>query len=382
MRREYAMLKKYITRLMLSVVIIIGNAQASEITGAVIANALVTNQGATRDVVVNNIKNVYLMQVDLTEKEKKAIINFKPSVTQHTLKQQTSLPPLADLGMNGVPVLDQGHHGTNSTFATTAAVDALLGKGDYISQLCNLELGNYLEYDGYFSSGWHGSWCADVLAQMIGHGIINKQTQIEKSCAGVTVYPIRDRDNTGKRTPLNDFHPLSERMDTNFYWEPILSIATRVNDDIDHGYDPDKVLIEVKKALALHKVRLTFSVILPIDYCSAGACGRYHRLNDTWVLTHRIQNDPDPKLGGHAMVITGYDDEAIAIDDEDVSHTGLLTLRSSWGANVGDNGNYYMTYDFFKKYAIEIQKIVPGSGGQAAGSRRIEPLTKFIRDTF
>ena len=63
-----------------------------------------------------------------------------------------------DLGMNNVPVLDQGSHGTCVTFATTAAVDAVLGKGDYVSQLCNLELGATLEQFGYYPSGWDGSF--------------------------------------------------------------------------------------------------------------------------------------------------------------------------------------------------------------------------------
>lgn len=41
-----------------------------------------------------------------------------------------------ELGMNSVPVLDQGSYGTCVTFATTAAMDAVLGLGDYISQQC------------------------------------------------------------------------------------------------------------------------------------------------------------------------------------------------------------------------------------------------------
>ena len=77
-----------------------------------------------------------------------------------TLKQTKSwgnLPKRILLGMNNVPVLDQGSHGTCVTFAITAAIDAALSKGDYISQLCQLELGTYLEPMGYSVSGWDGS---------------------------------------------------------------------------------------------------------------------------------------------------------------------------------------------------------------------------------
>ena len=53
-----------------------------------------------------------------------------------------------NIGMNNVPVLDQGRHGSCATFAATGALDAALtkpsGELGYISQLCNLDLGNYV----------------------------------------------------------------------------------------------------------------------------------------------------------------------------------------------------------------------------------------------
>ena len=58
------------------------------------------------------------------------------------------------------------------------------------------------------------------------------------------------------------------------------------------------------------------------------------------------------------MIITGYDDKAVAYDLNGKQHVGLLTLRNSWSENAGDNGNYYMTYDYFKKYASEAQAII------------------------
>jgi C1A family cysteine protease len=63
------------------------------------------------------------------------------------------------------------------------------------------------------------------------------------------------------------------------------------------------------------------------------------------------------KLGGHEMVIIGYDDNAISTDRDMKVHHGLLTLRNSWGDKAGDHGNYYMSYDFFKKFAMEVQFI-------------------------
>ena len=40
------------------------------------------------------------------------------------------------LDMGNVPVLDQGGYGSCVTFANTAALDAALNQGDYISQVC------------------------------------------------------------------------------------------------------------------------------------------------------------------------------------------------------------------------------------------------------
>jgi len=62
-------------------------------------------------------------------------------------------------------------------------------------------------------------------------------------------------------------------------------------------------------------------------------------------------------MRGLLRVITGYDDLAVAIDDQGRIHKGLLTLRNSWGKNVGDHGDFYMSYDYFKLLVLEVQQI-------------------------
>ena len=57
------------------------------------------------------------------------------------------------------------------------------------------------------------------------------------------------------------------------------------------------------------------------------------------------------------MIITGYDDDAIATDEKGQTYKGLLTLRNSWGKNAGDAGNFYMSYDYFKRLGVEVQRI-------------------------
>lgn len=62
------------------------------------------------------------------------------------------------------------------------------------------------------------------------------------------------------------------------------------------------------------------------------------------------------------MVIIGYDDSAVATDKYGNKHQGLLILRNSWSSATGDQGNYYMTYDYFEVFVLEVQKIFAYSG--------------------
>jgi C1A family cysteine protease len=64
------------------------------------------------------------------------------------------------------------------------------------------------------------------------------------------------------------------------------------------------------------------------------------------VFTSWFDNDPKPttityptqddsQVGGHAVMCVGYD-----------SGTQLFKIRNSWGADVGDNGYFYMPYSY------------------------------------
>ena len=160
---------------------------------------------------------------------------------------------------------------------------------------------------------------------------------------------------------LDEFKQSSENLNQTLDWQSMLTFSQRFEWDPKSTAEADALLNEVKKTIATKKPsqdsRISFGSLLPVAYCSAGACARYHAENDTWALTNTIKQDNDPSFGGHEMVIIGYNDDAIATDNEGAKHQGLLTLRNSWGTDAGDQGNYYMTYDFFKEYVIEVQKI-------------------------
>jgi C1A family cysteine protease len=50
----------------------------------------------------------------------------------------------------------------------------------------------------------------------------------------------------------------------------------------------------------------------------------------------------DKPVGGHAVLITGYDD-----DVSTKTGNGVFRIRNSWGAEWGDGGDFYMPYKYF-----------------------------------
>lgn len=320
--------------------------------GKPIVTTLATNSTKVSD----SKKEIVLMNIMLTPREQAAFYSYQPKKMNMVQAMRSTLPPAVDLGMNNTPVLDQGRHGACVTFANTAAIDAIIGKGDYISQLCQLELGSYLQEKGYMSSGWNGSLGPWVLDQMMRFGIVNKENQKTKSCADVTEYPLLDYANEGKPISVKEYKRLSEDIQSKFYVNNLMNAIQRFDTKFSDRDQAEDVLINVKKAL-IKGNRLTFaSFVVLTPYCSIGACASYHTAADTWALTKEIELPPYFSAG-HEMVIIGYDDRAVAIDQEGTKHQGLLKLRNSWGEEAGDHGNYYMTYDYFKKFVVEVQEI-------------------------
>lgn len=345
--------------------LVASNAQALEVGGVVTSSAVVTKYSQGLTAAATPIKKpVYLMQIKLNEEQQKMLANYNPTTDTLRMKVGTdeSMPAKVDLGMNGVPVLDQGRHGTCVTFANTAAIDAVLGKGDHVSQLCSLELATYFADNGYLDHGWDGTWGPYVLNQFIQFGYVSKDDQRAKSCGTLNEYPADEEDNIGKPMSVEQYKAMSVNLNREITWQRIMNVDQRFDTQTIDPFDGEKVLKLVKKALLSEikqKIpsRVTFGTILPVDYCSAGACAKFHATHDTWALTDSIAKDPHPRTGGHEMVIVGYDDQAVAVDEAGKKHKGLLTLRNSWGSDVGDKGNYYMSYDFFKKFVLEAQQV-------------------------
>ena len=302
---------------------------------------------------------IYLLRMHLSTDEKNNMIQARnqPSIKAFAATP-SDLPASVLVSMNGVPVLYQGMHGSCVTFAVTAALDAILNQGDYVSQLCNLELSDYLSQNGYLTDGWNGAYGSQIINQILSFGIISKTNQYTQSCEQVREYPFLDEKDQGNPMSLESFKKMSENISTTITMTTLLSIPDAF--DMNNA-EADILVTKIKKELheedrrTAHN-RIVFGTFMPdSDGCNVGACATHNKKLDTWVLSDNIKNNPSNWFeGGHEMVIIGYDDNAVATDIAGIQHKGLFTLRNSWSKFLGDNGNYYMSYDYFKNFAWEV----------------------------
>lgn len=289
-------------------------------------------------------KKIKLMHVKLSN-EKQALLKQKKFQAYHS---NINYPAKVELGMNNVPVFDQGIHGTCSTFALTAAMDAALNKGDYISQLCILELSNYLR-----DSAWDGSYADYILAIVENFGVINKTNQRNFGCGGLKEYPTYVKHDPTSFIDGLEYKRRSEMIygnDISWYTIPESNLS-------------DENVNAVKEAL-LDGKRVSISFLIPeADVGIVGAVARHNTwfYEDTWVLTPEIIKMASHADSAHRVVITGFDDDAVATDNTGKKHQGLFTIRNSWGTSAGDKGNFYMSYDYFKLLAYKFVVIKPTS---------------------
>ena len=262
------------------------------------------------------------------------------------------------LGMNNVPVLNQGEHGSCMTFASTAAIDAALGKGDYVSQLCLLDLNQYLHHRAYLQQGWNGAWGHEIYGQIAMFGIVPKSIQSAGGCLGRIEYPLRYEEMRDELS-LSAYHQLSEPIQAyGLSFHPLMA-SDQINLNLS---DRTKILNQIKTIIEQGE-RVTCTMLLMGQSREDGSpLGTHHVNKDTWVLLPSMAEQilHDQESAGHAFVISGYDDQAIATDQSGQVHRGLLTLRNSWGSRVGDQGDFYVSYNYFKAALLEAHHIKRG----------------------
>ena len=256
-----------------------------------------------------------------------------------TLSANTNLPSEKQLGMNHVPVLDQGDLPHDSVFASTAAIDAAIGGHDVVSQLCLIQLGNYMLPN-------EGTTLSQALSRLENYGFFLKKKQSIVGC-----------DNADGSINYENYHKFSkDMMDSSVVWSPILDIHQGLEVRVDTG----KTLNEVHQALnSGYRVTMGFLVQQNDDF-DLGTQGTHNVKNDSWVITPKIERDlyTNTNLYIHSSIITGYDNNAITVDSDGKEHKGLFTLRGSRGIRAGDKGDFYMSYDYFRVFVLEAQQIL------------------------
>jgi hypothetical protein len=298
----------------------------------------------------NGYKEIKIMEYEWPESlQTETYQHIQRRLEQHVSRkpfQNNNLPKKVQLGMENVPVLDQGLHNTCSVFAVTAGLDAALKRGDYVSQLCLLQLGNYLAQESGKVSGWDGESLTTILQRVDHYGVMSITNQHRYGCGGHYLYPSYFFTPGTAMTPEDYAEHRLLLKDKRIGWQYMAK--NRLN-----------TVQKLKEALYA-RTRLVIAASLPrADLGTTGATGRYHYRDDTWVLTPEISQDVlhSKKIARHAMVITGYDDEAIVTDRHGKTHQGLFKIRNSWGPWVGDWGDFYMSYDYAAELVHQVVQI-------------------------
>ncbi len=290
--------------------------------------------------------------------------------TQKTARSWSdNLPSEVNLGMNGVPVLDQGKYPTCVTFAVTAAIDAAINKGDYISQLCLLQLSTSLAENSYYHSLWLGSSIRIVLDYIAHYGIMSIADQKKGYCNNVKTYPLLyNKKYENQKLSVASYHAHSEDAYHSYHIEPQVLFAFAHTYWVDD--DPDRILtlgnnsdgwVTPEASLAALRKSLSEGNRVVVEFLFNGVLergGNINEDNDAWFASNDLKSafasvlyfsQGDAIWYLHDAVIFGYNDKLTVGNAKGESQTGVFYLRNSWGEEKLE----YMTYDFFKLMAME-----------------------------
>ncbi len=239
-----------------------------------------------------------------------------------------------DLGMENVPVLDQGKYGTCVTFSSTAALDAKLANNistniftspDFIDQQCILSLNKFLG-----NNLWNGAKSpVQILEPLKKYGIIAKNT------CNDNYYPTPNYVISPEVYSKKSIKNMSHLIHYNYLPKADLSA---LKEAINNG---NRVLIGVALANFPHnKISVNgFDMLVDSTYTSGGLWACKQPQNE-------INYCPPDPTSGHEVLVIGYDD-----------NQHLLKIRNSWSEAAGESGDFYMTYTFFEAMALDQTEI-------------------------
>ena len=334
----------------------------SLLTSVSFASPLLTFDGVVthrlpKNTATPSFKSISISTVKSTSSLMKGL-KKKPGLEAASSGTARHLPTSTQLGMNAVPIFDQGNWENSALYAIVAGLDALRGEGDYYSVACSIMLGEFINHHG----DEQGQDIFRDLARAKEFGLVTKAQQHQSGCAGVMDDNALDK-NTPPSISLEDFHLRSSPLN-----ESGLSFSRTLLDVPQWLLQekPSNSVLERVKTSLYYGNRVLLATLVPVLNDDLGLVGIYQQKQDAWVMTPRLEqlskfNEltlPAGYFGLYAMVVTGYDDQAIAVDKEGHPHQGLLTLRHSWGEDVGDQGNFYMSYDYFNVFVVQLTELM------------------------
>jgi C1A family cysteine protease len=126
----------------------------------------------------------------------------------------------------------------------------------------------------------------------------------------------------------------------------------RIND-----LNPDnKTLVEKMKSLLVAKHPIPFGMNLPDDFRDVDKTGIWYPTEADRSMAYNVKHN-NQSYTGHAMCVIGYNDNI---------NNGSFEVMNSWGSWAANNGFYWINYDDFCDFAMDVFTINDFEPGAAA----------------
>jgi C1A family cysteine protease len=225
--------------------------------------------------------------------------DYKFKVIRPKLKRAVpTLPKSADLGDLMSPIRDQGQLGACTAFA----VGVGLGESIGIEHLRDPFIGLSPLFLYYVTRARARNTKEDTGATLRG----TMKTMSKVGTCPETMWPY-DIEKFAKRPPIKAYKDTARFQFKNYY---------RVTD-----FEDIKIAVAAKNPVALG-----IMIYSSFETAKVAKDG----------LVPMPNKRREQLLGGHAVLIMGYDDDK-----------KLVKVRNSWGTSWGDKGYFYLPYDWF-----------------------------------